>query len=140
MERSAPDDLSTPWLSGLKVMVDVAYLGLIGTFRVTVRRDDIKSDGTLDMQRRIGHGEVVGYKLCLTSRVNTIVLLDALRLKRGEPRGFLLPPGALSTSWAYVPHADFSPLPRAVASGDTEIKVLLAAWAAPVAEKERDRV
>ncbi len=55
-------------------------------------------------------------------------LLAAVRDARGEPRGFVLPPGALCSGWVYVANADTSPLR---ASGDgypTEFAALMAAW------------
>lgn len=133
MERSAPDAVSEPssaaLLPNMDLVVTTSCANPAGGPPFLFERL-IKSDGLPGYVSAVrAPGREVTYKIYLHSRVNVQILLDALRLKRGEPRGFLLPPGALSSSWAYVPHADSSPLPRAVAEGETELKALLVAWA-----------
>ena len=55
-------------------------------------------------------------------------LLGAVREERNEPRGFVLPPGALSTGLVYVSNADTSPLSFEGDGHPTEFAALMAAW------------
>lgn len=54
-------------------------------------------------------------------------LRDAVRQERGEPRGFVLPPGAMSTGWVYLPNGDTSPLWVEGDGQSTEFAALIAA-------------
>lgn len=52
----------------------------------------------------------------------------ATREARGEPRGFVLPPGALTGGWAWVANANTSPLDVEGDGYATEFEAIDAAW------------